>query len=62
MAKSGNLALGNQKGLGELWARLKFLLLAILIYRVGTYIPVPGIDPEQVANLFRQNEGTILGV
>jgi len=62
MAKSGNLALGNQKGLGELWARLKFLLLAILIYRVGTYIPVPGIDPEQVANLFRQNEGTILGM
>ncbi len=62
MAQPGNLALGNQKGLGELWARLKFLLLAIFIYRVGTYIPVPGIDPEQVANLFRQNEGTILGM
>lgn len=62
MAQPGNTALGNQKGLGELWARLKFLLLAILIYRVGTYIPVPGIDPEQVANLFKQNEGTILGM
>ena len=62
MAKPNPLALGNQKGLGELWARLKFLFLAILIYRVGTHIPVPGIDPEQVANLFEQNSGTILGM
>jgi len=62
MATPGNLALGNQKGLGELWARLKFLFLAIFIYRVGTHIPVPGIDPERVANLFEQNAGTILGM
>ena len=62
MAAPGALPLGNQKGLGELWARLKFLLLAIFIYRVGTHIPVPGIDPEQVAALFEQNSGTILGM
>lgn len=61
MATPGN-PLGNQKGLGELWARLKFLLLAVLIYRIGTHIPVPGIDPDQVANLFDQNQGTILGM
>jgi len=61
MATPGN-PLSNQKGLGELWARLKFLLLAILIYRIGTHIPVPGIDPERVANLFEQNSGTILGM
>ncbi len=62
MAQPGNLALGGQKGLGELWARLKFLFLAIVIYRLGTHIPVPGIDPEQVAQLFNQNQGTILGM
>lgn len=62
MATPGNLPLGNQKGLGELWARLKFLFLAIVIYRLGTHIPVPGIDPERVAQLFNQNQGTILGM
>lgn len=62
MASAGNLSLGNQKGLGELWARLKFLLIAIIIYRIGTHIPVPGIDPERVAQLFNQNQGTILGM
>jgi preprotein translocase subunit SecY len=62
MAAPGALSLGNQKGLGELWARLKFLFLAILVYRVGTHIPVPGIDPGQVQALFEQNQGTFLGM
>lgn len=62
MATPGALPLGGQKGLGELWVRLKFLLLAILVYRIGTHIPVPGIDPGQVAALFRENEGTFLGM
>lgn len=62
MANPGSLPLGNQKGLGELWARLKFLFLAIVIYRIGTHIPVPGIDPEQVARMVEQNQGTILGM
>ncbi|MBX2857100.1 MAG: preprotein translocase subunit SecY [Cellvibrionaceae bacterium] len=53
---------GNKKGLSELFARLKFLFLAIVVYRLGTHIPVPGIDPEQVAQLFNQNQGTILGM
>lgn len=61
MANPG-MPLGNQKGLGELWARLKFLFLAIVIYRLGTHIPVPGIDPESVAQLFNQNQGTLLGM
>jgi preprotein translocase subunit SecY len=52
----------NQKGLGELWARLRFLLLAIVVYRIGTHIPLPGIDPDRVADLFRQNQGTLLGM
>ena len=62
MATPGNLPLANQKGLGELWARLRFLFLAIVVYRIGTHIPVPGLDPERIANLFNQSQGTILGL
>ena len=52
----------NQKGLGELWGRLRFLLLAIIVYRIGTHIPLPGIDPDRVRDLFQQNQGTLLGM
>ena len=52
----------NTAGLGELFARLRFVLMAIVIYRVGTHIPVPGINPDQIAALFNQNQGTILGL
>ena len=62
MAKGVSLPQGNQKGLGELWARLRFLLLAIVIYRIGTHIPVPGINPDRMAELFSQSQGTILGM
>ncbi|MBU2885247.1 preprotein translocase subunit SecY [Gilvimarinus agarilyticus] len=62
MATPGNLPLGNKKGLGELWARLRFLFLAIVVYRIGTHIPVPGLDPERIADLFNQNQGTVLGL
>ena len=59
MAKQG-IPQGMQNGLGELWARLRFVLLAIIVYRVGTHIPVPGINPDALAQLFEQNKGTIL--
>jgi preprotein translocase subunit SecY len=36
--------------------------MAIIVYRIGTHIPVPGIDPNQLAALFNQNQGTILGL
>lgn len=62
MAKQAPLNLSNQSGLGELWARLRFLLVALIVYRIGTHIPVPGINPEQLASLFSQNQGTILGM
>jgi preprotein translocase subunit SecY len=61
MAEVGGL-LGNQKGLEELWTRLRFLFLAIIIYRVGTHIPVPGFDPDRLSELFNQNQGTFLGL
>lgn len=62
MARADTATMGNSKGLGELWARLRFLLLAIIIYRLGTHIPVPGFDPERLADLFTQNQGTFLGL
>jgi preprotein translocase subunit SecY len=56
------MPVGNSKGLGELWARLRFLFAAIIIYRIGTHIPVPGFDPDRLAELFTQNQGTYLGL
>jgi len=41
---------------------LWFLLGALFIYRLGAHIPVPGIDPVQLAQLFKQNQGGILGM
>ena len=61
MANPGLAGL-KQSGLGELFARLRFLLIAIIVYRIGTHIPVPGINPDQIAALFNQNQGTILGL
>ncbi len=61
MAEVGGL-LGNQKGLEELWTRLRFLFLALIIYRIGTHIPVPGFDPDRLSELFNQNQGTFLGL
>ena len=52
----------KSSGLSELWARLRFVLYAIIIYRIGTHIPVPGIDPMKLSSLFDQNQGTLLGL
>jgi len=62
MAKQGALSALANGGLSELWARLRFLFLAIVVYRIGAHIPVPGINPDRLAELFRQNEGTILSL
>ena len=62
MAKQGALSGMNQGGLSELWGRLRFLFLAIIVYRIGAHIPVPGINPDRLADMFRQNEGTILSL
>ena len=47
---------------GEVRARLLFLIGALIVYRIGSFIPVPGIDAAEVARFFQQNEGTILGI
>lgn len=66
MAKKGlaqaGMQAGRADGLAELKARLLFVLLAIVVYRIGTHIPVPGINPDQLQALFNQNQGTFLGL
>ena len=54
LAKSGKF--------GDLRRRLVFLLLALVVYRLGTHIPVPGIDPSQMAELFKSQSGGILNL
>ncbi|MEO5693165.1 MAG: preprotein translocase subunit SecY [Usitatibacter sp.] len=46
--------------LGDLKRRLWFLVGALVVYRVGTYIPVPGIDPSELGRLFQKTQGGIL--
>ncbi|OUV03444.1 MAG: preprotein translocase subunit SecY [Betaproteobacteria bacterium TMED82] len=46
----------------DLRKRIFFLLMALLVYRLGAHIPVPGIDPDQLALLFKSQEGGILGL
>jgi preprotein translocase subunit SecY len=52
----------SQGGLSELKRRLLFVLIGIIIFRIGAHIPVPGIDPERLADLFRQEQSGILGL
>ena len=47
---------------GDLYRRLIFLVLALVVYRIGTHIPVPGIDPDTLKELFNQQQGGILGL
>ena len=60
MATNQQLAKGVASGFP--WGRLWFLLLALIVFRIGAHIPVPGIDPTQLAQLFKQNSGGILGM
>jgi len=54
--------LGQAARLGDLRKRIFFLLGALVVYRIGTFIPVPGIDPEALARFFQEQQGTILSV
>ncbi len=47
---------------GDLRRRLVFLLLALVVYRIGTHIPVPGINPDQLTQLFKGQQGGILSL
>jgi preprotein translocase subunit SecY len=55
-------AIGEASRFSDLRKRLFFLIGALIVYRIGTFIPVPGIDPEALARFFEQQQGTILSV
>ena len=59
---AANLNLSAFAKADELKKRLWFTLGALLVYRLGTYIPIPGINPEALADVFRQNQSGILGM
>lgn len=64
-SKNQKTLTGSLSGLGhvsELRQRLLFLLGALVIFRICTHIPVPGINPYALAALFEQQKGTILGM
>ena len=53
--------MSNPGNMSDLWKRLRFVFFAILVYRIGTHIPIPGINPEQISSFFdREGDGTIL--
>ena len=54
--------IGTKSGLSELKQRLLFLLLGILVYRLGSHIPVPGVDPQRLADFFNQQKNGLLGL
>jgi len=66
MAKAGTVnpatLLGDATRSADLRHRLLFLLGALVVYRVGSFIPVPGINPDQLRLLFEQQSGTILSM
>ena len=53
---------GKADKFGDLRRRLMFLLLALIVYRVGAHIPVPGIDPNQLQQLFKGQQAGILSL
>ncbi|NNM59534.1 MAG: preprotein translocase subunit SecY [Legionellales bacterium] len=61
MTNASQLAEGSRSGLAELWQRLLFVVIGILIFRIGAHIPVPGLDPAQLAAFFRQNSNGMIG-
>ena len=63
MARSGNAMAGMGGGLGkftELRQRLLFVLGALIVYRIGCYIPVPGVNPDAMLQLMETQQGTIV--
>src|SRR5437879_9033642 len=53
---------GKASRYGDLKRRLLFLLAALVVFRVGAHIPVPGIDPHVLGDLFKDQQGGILGM
>ena len=59
---TASTALAKSGKFGDLKRRLWFLLAALVVFRIGAHVPVPGIDPDQLAQLFKSQQGGILGM
>jgi len=59
---AANINFGAFSKAEELKKRIWFTLGALIVYRLGTYIPIPGIDPGALSQIFKQNAGGILGM
>ena len=59
---AANMNFGVLSRATELKKRLWFVLWALIVYRLGTYIPVPGIDPHIMAEIYAKNQGGVLGM
>ncbi|HEU4627833.1 MAG TPA: preprotein translocase subunit SecY [Steroidobacteraceae bacterium] len=62
MSSNPAAVLGDAARFGEIRNRLLFLVGALIVYRIGTFIPVPGINPGEVARFFSDQSNTIFGV
>lgn len=62
MAKKDKTQKLSQGGLTELKQRLIFLLVVIIIFRIGAHVPVPGLDPVKLAQLFSAQQSGIVGM
>ena len=52
--------LGNKKGLSELKSRILFVVGALIVFRMGSFLPVPGVNPAAMAALLDQNSGGLM--
>jgi preprotein translocase subunit SecY len=62
VATSQQSRITNSGKYADLWRRGVFLLMALVVYRIGTHIPVPLIDPDQFRQAFQSQQGGILGL
>ena len=59
---AANLNLGVLAKATDLKKRIWFTIAALVVYRLGTWIPMPGVNPQVMADMFRQSGGGILGM
>ena len=52
----------KSSGFADLKNRLLFVLLAVVIFRIGSYIPVPGLNPQRLQDLFNAQQNNIVGL
>ena len=59
---ASNISLSALKSATELRKRIWFTIIALIVYRFGTYLPLPGIDIDALRQIFKQNQSGIIGI